>query len=136
MCKDMCHGSSSISIHTTTQVVTLECFLFGGYLCYFNPHHHAGGDLRCYPLNWSHIDFNPHHHAGGDLITLIRVSSFIYFNPHHHAGGDILFLFLFCFFTDFNPHHHAGGDGIIMNYPALQNISIHTTTQVVTANRI
>ena len=34
---------------------------------------------------------------------------------------------------DFNPHHHAGGDVDGYGFDVFCNISIHTTTQVVTA---
>ena len=34
-----------ISIHTTTQVVTWRSVGMGGGVKYFNPHHHAGGDV-------------------------------------------------------------------------------------------
>ena len=54
------------------------------------------------------------------------------FNPHHHAGGDANSLGDPVPLNNFNPHHHAGGDD--MSDPELNDreISIHTTTQVVT----
>ena len=33
---------------------------------------------------------------------------------------------------DFNPHHHAGGDEGVWDSGPVNDISIHTTTQVVT----
>ena len=35
-------------------------------------------------------------------------------------------------FVDFNPHHHAGGDDCLRRKVLITEISIHTTTQVVT----
>ena len=37
---------SPISIHTTTQVVTALFIHSKDWTCYFNPHHHAGGDSK------------------------------------------------------------------------------------------
>ena len=39
------NGDSNISIHTTTQVVTIMNAFPRADMYYFNPHHHAGGDL-------------------------------------------------------------------------------------------
>ena len=60
---------------------------------------------------WYYDDFNPHHHAGGDVILAVKSK------PSKH----------------FNPHHHAGGDGHDLDTGGARHISIHTTTQVVTA---
>ena len=101
---------ADISIHTTTQVVTGMLYAFHGFLCYFNPHHHAGGDPMGGMMPGMSGDFNPHHHAGGDKPqTITRLSSW-----------------------NFNPHHHAGGDTTIWLHSHVIPISIHTTTQVVT----
>ena len=100
-----------ISIHTTTQVVTL---LPGLYRVGFN-------------------DFNPHHHAGGDNLFKSFFIRHGYFNPHHHAGGDSICNHGFNLICNFNPHHHAGGDfRSISAVTSGLKISIHTTTQVVT----
>ena len=56
------------------------------------------------------------------------------FNPHHHAGGDTLTFTVTFMWVNFNPHHHAGGDGeILTGEQGRKQISIHTTTQVVTS---
>ena len=78
---------------------------------YFNPHHHAGGDIACASLDILLIDFNPHHHAGGDIACATLDILLIDFNPHHHAGGDTPYSHHLPYSGHFNPHHHAGGDG-------------------------
>ena len=55
------------------------------------------------------------------------------FNPHHHAGGDGWSAYPPAILPYFNPHHHAGGDGHDLDTGGARHISIHTTTQVVTA---
>ena len=57
---------SKISIHTTTQVVT-------------NMDRERASGCQ---------NFNPHHHAGGDEAPPNRLERMQNFNPHHHAGGD------------------------------------------------
>ena len=145
---------ADISIHTTTQVVTGMLYAFHGFLCYFNPHHHAGGDPMGGMMPGMSGDFNPHHHAGGDKPqTITRLSSWNFnphhhaggdrlcrcgtqrdmdFNPHHHAGGDRILSINTVATNHFNPHHHAGGDQISQKINLRLLISIHTTTQVVT----
>ena len=59
-----------ISIHTTTQVVTSVLPANPIRNGYFNPHHHAGGDLIDDQLMLGDGNFNPHHHAGGDMLIL------------------------------------------------------------------
>ena len=77
-----------ISIHTTTQVVTVALFANAVDTLNFNPHHHAGGDDAKLAAIIIRSDFNPHHHAGGDLNNNLRRREQYDFNPHHHAGGD------------------------------------------------
>ena len=63
-------------------------------------------------------------------------ADFVDFNPHHHAGGDGDGLGVPAPLLDFNPHHHAGGDMQLGDVqPEQKQISIHTTTQVVTICR-
>ena len=57
---------TTISIHTTTQVVTAPGGAGHGHPADFNPHHHAGGDTMTIENAPEATDFNPHHHAGGD----------------------------------------------------------------------
>ena len=99
----------------------------------FNPHHHAGGDRTSSSGVGPIIDFNPHHHAGGDLMEAWKRPGPGNFNPHHHAGGDGWSAYPPAILPYFNPHHHAGGDGHDLDTGGARHISIHTTTQVVTA---
>ena len=98
----------------------------------FNPHHHAGGDSHSWPNGEQVRDFNPHHHAGGDVSSSGWCYTLQHFNPHHHAGGDPI-----------NQGPYGHGDISIHTTtqvvttsmggrPVLPGISIHTTTQVVT----
>ena len=77
---------------------------------YFNPHHHAGGDVGERTAWPDEFNFNPHHHAGGDCPPPAVRPWCNYFNPHHHAGGDNNCMTATTWCSNFNPHHHAGGD--------------------------
>ena len=124
----------TISIHTTTQVVTEgERSILQEFL-YFNPHHHAGGDV--YPCRYRPVvgHFNPHHHAGGDPRKRLEVEIVADISIHTTTQVVTGMLYAFHgFLCYFNPHHHAGGDLEWAIGHKGKKISIHTTTQVVTS---
>ena len=76
--------------------------------------------------------FNPHHHAGGDLTILLNHMPLLYFNPHHHAGGDSKEVYYSRVYTI--SIHTTTQVVTIRNSQMAEDIkiSIHTTTQVVT----
>ena len=67
-------GHLCISIHSTTRVETLRTFTVLNSLAYFNPLHHEGGDIACFPTSDILDDFNPLHHEGGDLLDLASMA--------------------------------------------------------------
>ena len=106
-------GDSSyitVSIHTPTQGVTLNTKL-GGHLVCFNPHTHAGCDLRLSLRLMIHLRFQSTH-------------------PRRVWPCDSC---VSRFVLSFNPHTHAGCDRYGYTTRVELTVSIHTPTQGVTA---
>ena len=55
-----------ISIHTTTQVVTFLLGFYYWFILYFNPHHHAGGDIE---INWINMSAKISIHTTTQVVT-------------------------------------------------------------------
>ena len=65
---------SGISIHSTTRVETHDWIPLRYPPGDFNPLHHEGGDIACFPTSDILDDFNPLHHEGGDLLDLASMA--------------------------------------------------------------
>ena len=120
-----------VSIHTPTQGVTISAYSPISIIFRFNPHTHAGCDIR-HPIKavmqivsihtptqgvtnvWDNMvvtdGFQSTHPRRVWLHMLHHSYPYNCFNPHTHAGCDAARTFLlsppFCF----NPHTHAGCD--------------------------
>ena len=98
----------------------------------FNPHTHAGCDLRLVLLCLTPSSFNPHTHAGCDFCIAGSIQGISGFNPHTHAGCDRIKTTRNHLIRCFNPHTHAGCDSITVVWVGCIWVSIHTPTQGVT----
>ena len=99
----------------------------------FNPHSHAGSDIRWLTLALLPPCISIHTPTQG--VTDILTSTAIIgknFNPHSHAGSDISSRFTDSIIFYFNPHSHAGSDAAPPAFSVPYAISIHTPTQGVT----
>ena len=99
-----------VSIHTPTQGVTLWLSLVIYCFSRFNPHTHAGCDIRAteYLQRWKVSIHTPTQ--GVTLLPLALGVTSLCFNPHTHAGCDLLLVMLLVHHFSFNPHTHAGCD--------------------------
>ena len=79
------------------------------------------------------MDFNPHHYESGDAHSKKPDEARNNFNPHHYESGDQVKSNYREWINNFNPHHYESGDFILSSALLFANISIHTTTRVVTA---
>ena len=99
----------------------------------FNPHSHAGSDIRWLTLALLPPCISIHTPTQGvpDILPSTAIIG-KNFNPHSHAGSDGV---KHCHphrFRNFNPHSHAGSDAAPPAFSVPYAISIHTPTQGVT----
>ena len=121
-----------ISIHTTTQVVTIICQC--KYLS-LNISIHTTTQVVTKKEGENNMTKKISIHTTTQVVTNKSRSRLLEntdFNPHHHAGGDYWYGKTVKGPHNFNPHHHAGGDTGTVKLSKDHIISIHTTTQVVT----
>ena len=121
-----------VSIHTPTQGVTLAGNAIGASSQFQSTHPRRVWHWLLPVVGLINQCFNPHTHAGCDLRLVHRCLTLNSFNPHTHAGCDrfcsILKLNRYCF----NPHTHAGCDKFLCEHCRKGLVSIHTPTQGVT----
>ena len=106
---------SGISIHSTTRVETHDWIPLRYPPGDFNPLHHEGGDIACFPTSDILDDFNPLHHEGGDLLDLASMAPAQVISIHSTTRVET---------------HEMCESGEI------PYISIHSTTRVETPDKI
>ena len=125
---------SGISIHSTTRVETHDWIPLRYPPGDFNPLHHEGGDIACFPTSDILDDFNPLHHEGGDLLDLasmapaqvISIHSTTRVETHEMCeSGEIPYISI---------HSTTRVETLpLVRMDVIQAISIHSTTRVETA---
>ena len=108
-------GHLCISIHSTTRVETHDWIPLRYPPGDFNPLHHEGGDIACFPTSDILDDFNPLHHEGGDLLDLASMAPAQVISIHSTTRVET---------------HEMCESGEI------PYISIHSTTRVETPDKI